>query len=47
MALSTGDLFLGQLSIDPALAKLYDEGNIDLYYGEIVAKAGESLLQIV
>jgi Mrp family chromosome partitioning ATPase len=36
---------LGQLPIDPALAKLCDEGNIERYDGEIVTKLGESLDQ--
>jgi Mrp family chromosome partitioning ATPase len=36
---------LGQLPIDPALAKLCDEGNIERYDGEIVTKLGESLAQ--
>jgi hydrogenase maturation protease len=34
---------LGQLPIDPELAKLCDEGNIERYDGEIVTKLGESL----
>ena len=36
---------LGQLPIDPELAKLCDEGNIESYQGEIVAKLGDSLIQ--
>jgi Mrp family chromosome partitioning ATPase len=39
--------FLGQLPIDPELAKLCDEGNIERYDGEIVTRLGESLLQAV
>jgi hydrogenase maturation protease len=34
---------LGQLPIDPELAKLCDEGNIERYDGEIVTRLGESL----
>jgi Mrp family chromosome partitioning ATPase len=34
---------LGQLPIDPELAKLCDEGNIERYDGEIVTELGESL----
>jgi len=36
---------LGQLPIDPELARLCDEGNIERYDGEIVTKLGESLIQ--
>jgi len=36
---------LGQLPIDPALAKLCDEGNIEHYDAEIIAKLGESISQ--
>jgi len=36
---------LGQLPIDPDLAKLCDEGNIERYDNEIVAHLGESLSQ--
>ncbi|MFC2044531.1 P-loop NTPase [Chloroflexota bacterium] len=38
---------LGQLPIDPELAKLCDEGNIELYNADIVAKLGESIPQIM
>ena len=38
---------LGQLPIEPELAKLCDEGNIERYSGEIVASLGESLVQAV
>jgi len=37
---------LGQLPIDPALAKLCYEGNIELYDAENIAKLGESLSQV-
>ena len=36
---------LGRLPIDPELAKLCDEGNIERYDSEIVTKLGESLAQ--
>ena len=45
MALAANAPFLGQLPIDPELAKLCDEGNIERYDGEIVTKLGESLAQ--
>jgi Mrp family chromosome partitioning ATPase len=38
---------LGQLPIDPELARLCDEGNIERYDSEIVAKLGESFIQAV
>ena len=38
---------LGQLPIDPQLAKLCDEGSIERYDGEIVTKLGEALIQAV
>ncbi len=38
---------LGQLPIDPELAKLCDEGNIERYHGEIVTKLGEALGQSI
>ncbi|MFC2068945.1 Mrp/NBP35 family ATP-binding protein [Chloroflexota bacterium] len=37
---------LGQLPIDPELAKLCDEGNIERYDSDIVVKLGESLSQV-
>jgi Mrp family chromosome partitioning ATPase len=36
---------LGQLPIDPELARLCDEGNIERYDSEIVTKLGESIAQ--
>ena len=36
---------LGQLSIDPELAKLCDEGNIERYDAEMITSLGESLSQ--
>jgi len=38
---------LGQLPIDPELAKLCDEGDIERYDGDIVDSLGESLLKAV
>jgi hydrogenase maturation protease len=37
---------MGQLPIDPALARLCDEGNIERYDAEIIAKLGKSLSQV-
>jgi len=39
--------FLGQLPLDPGLAKLCDEGDIERYNGEIVSSLGESLYQVI
>jgi hydrogenase maturation protease len=36
---------LGQLPIDPELAKLCDEGNIERYNSEIMTRLGESISQ--
>jgi len=47
MANSAQAPLLGQLPIDPELAKLCDEGGIERYNGEIVASLGESLVQAV
>jgi len=35
--------FLGQLPIDPELAKLCDEGNVERYNAEIIGNLGKSL----
>jgi Mrp family chromosome partitioning ATPase len=43
MARAANAPLLGQLPIDPALAKLCDEGNIERYDGEIIARLGKSL----
>jgi len=43
MALAAGAPLLGQLPIDPKLAKLCDEGNIERYDAEIMTKLEESL----
>ncbi|MGQ9617259.1 MAG: Mrp/NBP35 family ATP-binding protein [Spirochaetota bacterium] len=38
---------LGQLPIDPELARLCDEGNIESYDNEIINALGESLLKVI
>ena len=38
---------LGQLPIDPELAKLCDEGNIERYDADMVTRLGQSLSQTV
>jgi len=38
---------LGKLPIDPELARLCDEGNIEKYDGEIVTKLGETMEQLI
>lgn len=43
MAYAAAAPLLGQLPIDPELAKLCDEGNIERYDAEMVTKLGESL----
>ena len=45
MAQSAGAPLLGQLPIDPALAKLCDEGNIERYDAEVIKSLGEYLSQ--
>jgi Mrp family chromosome partitioning ATPase len=47
MARAADAPFLAQLPIDPELAKLCDEGNIERYDGEIMTKFGESLIQAI
>lgn len=47
MAGSARAPLLGQLPIDPELAKLCDEGEIERYDDEIVARLGESLIGAV
>lgn len=46
MARAVDAPLLGQLPIDPTLAKLCDEGNIERYDDEVVTGLGESLLQV-
>ena len=45
MAHAAAAPLLGQLPIDPELAKLCDEGNIERYDVEVVGRLGESLSQ--
>jgi hydrogenase maturation protease len=47
MAQAANAPLLGQLPIDPELAKLCDEGNIERYDGKIVTRLGESLIEAV
>jgi Mrp family chromosome partitioning ATPase len=47
MARAANAPLLGQLPIDPELARLCDEGTIERYDGEIVTKLGEALVQVV
>ncbi|HEY79248.1 MAG TPA: Mrp/NBP35 family ATP-binding protein [Dehalococcoidia bacterium] len=45
MASAANAPLLGQLPIDPELARLCDEGNIERYADEMVTKMGESLIR--
>jgi Mrp family chromosome partitioning ATPase len=47
MAQSAGAPFLGQLPIDPELARLCDEGNVERYQADIVNSLGESLPKVL
>jgi len=47
MAQAANTPLLGQLPIDPKLAKLCDEGNIERYDDEIVNSLGQSFSQAV
>ena len=47
MARAAGAPFLGQLPIDPELAKLCDEGNVERYQAEILDNLSESLTKAV
>jgi Mrp family chromosome partitioning ATPase len=47
MATAAGAPLLGQLPIDPALAKLCDEGDIERYDAEVVGRLGEALAKSV
>jgi Mrp family chromosome partitioning ATPase len=47
MAAASQAPLLGQLPLDPGLAKLCDEGNIEQYNGEIVPKLGEALSRLI
>jgi Mrp family chromosome partitioning ATPase len=45
IAQAAGAPLLGQLPINPEIARLCDEGNIENYNDEIVTSLGESLIQ--
>jgi hydrogenase maturation protease len=45
MAHAANAPLIGQLPIDPELAKLCDEGNIERYDSDIMARLGESIRQ--
>ncbi len=47
MAIAAKAPLLGQLPIDPALAKLCDEGNVERYDAEVVGSLGEALVRSV
>ena len=47
MSLTAGAPLLGQLPIDPELARLCDEGNIEVYDAEIIASLGKSLAMAI
>jgi hydrogenase maturation protease len=47
MAHAANAPLLGQLPLDPALAKLCDEGDIERYDSEIIARLGQSLSQAI
>ena len=47
MALAAGAPLLGQLPIDPELAKLCDEGNVERYDAEIITSLGELIPRAV
>jgi Mrp family chromosome partitioning ATPase len=46
MARAANAPLLGRLPIDPEIARLCDEGDIERYDGEIVTKLGEALSQV-
>jgi len=45
MAQAANAPFLGQLPVDPELARLCDEGNIEIYDAEIITDLGQSIAQ--
>ena len=47
MAHTANAPLLGQIPIDPELAKLCDEGDIERYDSEIVSQLGQSLSQLI
>lgn len=47
MAISTGAPLLAEIPIDPVLARICDEGNIERYNAEVVPRLGQSLFQVL
>jgi len=47
MATTVQAPLLGQIPIEPELAKLCDEGNIERYNGEIITKLGEAIIRLI
>jgi len=47
MATTVHAPLLGQIPIEPELAKLCDEGNIERYDGEIITKLGEAIIRLI
>ena len=47
IAAAAGAPLLAQLPIDPLLAKLCDEGDIESYTGDVIAKLGDQMSQLV
>ena len=47
MAQAANAPLLGQLPIDPELAKLCDDGNIERYGAEVVERLGQSLTKSI
>jgi hypothetical protein len=47
MALAAGAPLLGQFPMDPSLARLCDEGNIEFYDADIVTSLGKSLAEAI
>ena len=47
MAQATQAPLLGQLPIDPDLARLCDDGDIERYDSEIITRMGESIIQAI
>jgi len=46
MAQAAGAPLLGQLPIDPELAKLCDEGSVERYDADLVARLGQSISRL-
>jgi len=47
MATTVQAPLLGQIPIEPEIAKLCDEGNIERYNGEIITKLGEAIIRLI